>query len=135
MDDGQRDLALAQVAGHRLAQYVFGGGQVEDIIGDLKGHSQTAAVFRQTLFLLSRHSAQNSSEAHAHRKQAGGLAVDELQMLVQRDAAAELLNLQQFAFHHALGQVNEHVEDSEVPLLDGQLESLHVEPVAGQHAA
>jgi hypothetical protein len=42
--------------------------------------------------------------------------------------------LQQFAFHHLLRQVNQNVQHAEVALLHGDLEGLHVEPVAGEHA-
>src|SRR5262249_33801436 len=49
-------------------------------------------------------------------------------------ALAQLFRLQQFALDHLLRQVNEDVKDAEVAFLDGDLESLHVEPVAGKHA-
>ena len=55
-------------------------------------------------------------------------------MLVQRNAFAQLFNLQQLAFHHLLGQVNERVQHTEVALLHGDFEGLHVQPIAGQHA-
>ena len=55
-------------------------------------------------------------------------------MLFERDELAEFLHLQQFAFDHLLRQFDQHVEDAEVALLHGDLEGLHVEPVAGQHA-
>ena len=42
--------------------------------------------------------------------------------------------MQQFAFDHLLRQFDQHVENAEIALLHGDLEGLHVEPVAGQHA-
>ena len=48
--------------------------------------------------------------------------------------AAELLNLQQLAFDHLLGEADEQVEDFEVALFKGDMEGLHVEPVAGEDA-
>src|SRR5205085_647383 len=41
--------------------------------------------------------------------------------------------LQQFAFDHLLSQFDERVENAKIALLHGDFESLHVEPVAGQH--
>ena len=55
-------------------------------------------------------------------------------MLVHGDGFAEALDLQQFAFDHRLREVDERVEDLEIALLHGDLEGLHVKPVAGEHA-
>ena len=55
-------------------------------------------------------------------------------MLFQRDDLAQLLHLQQFALNHLLRQVDQNVQHAEVAFLHGDLESLHVKPVAGQHA-
>ena len=55
-------------------------------------------------------------------------------MLVQRNQFAELLNLQQLAFDHLLGEFDQRVENAEIALLHRDFEGLHVEPVAGQHA-
>ena len=60
--------------------------------------------------------------------------MDEFEVLLHADGLAEPLNLQQLAFDHRLGQVDECIEDGEVALLHCDLEGLHVEPVAGQHA-
>jgi len=38
------------------------------------------------------------------------------------------------AFNHLLGQVDQNVQHAEVALLHGDLEGLHVKPVAGEHA-
>ena len=45
VDDGEGGFAFAEVAGYRLAEDVFGGGQVEDIIDDLEGEAEVATVF------------------------------------------------------------------------------------------
>ena len=47
VDDGEGGFAFAQVAGDGLAEDDFGGGEVEDVIGDLEGHADGAAVFAQ----------------------------------------------------------------------------------------
>ena len=47
---------------------------------------------------------------------------------------ADALQLEQLAFHHHLGEPDEQVENLEITLAQGDLERLHVQPVAGQHA-
>ena len=49
-------------------------------------------------------------------------------------SSPKFLHLEQFAFDHLLREFNQRVEDAEVALLDRDLEGLHVEPVARQHA-
>src|SRR5579859_3000261 len=134
MDDRHGHLPLAQVAGYGLAENFFGGGEVQDIIHDLEGHAQAASEFPDALLLFFGCPRQDRAHSHARGKQAGGLAVDKIEVLVQGDAFAQLFNLEQLAFHHLLGEVDENVEDAEVALLHGDLEGLHVKPVAGEHA-
>ena len=85
-------------------------------------------------FLLGRGAAENRSQAHANREQASGLAEDQIEVLVQRDQLAQLFHLQQFALDHLLREFDQRVENAEIALLHRDLERLHVEPVAGQHA-
>ncbi len=79
--------------------------------------------------------AGQGAQARAHGKQAGGLAVHQFHAVGLADVdVADALELQQFAFHHHLGEADQQVENLEVALAQGDLEGLHVEPVAGQHA-
>ena len=55
-------------------------------------------------------------------------------MLFNRDRLAELFHLQQFALDHLLRQFDQYIKNAEIALLHGNLEGLHVEPVASQHA-
>jgi len=52
-------------------------------------------------------------------------------MLGLANDVAEALHLHQLAFDHLLRESNEEIEDSEVLLLQGDLEGLHVKPIAG----
>ena len=52
----------------------------------------------------------------------------------ERNQLAQFLHLQQFAFDHLLGQIDQRIQDAEVALLHRDFEGLHVKPVAGQHA-
>src|ERR1022692_1932544 len=133
VDHRHGNLTLAQIAGHRLTQNIFGRGQIEDIVDDLKSHAQVVPVLAQSLFLLGRGSSQNRSQSHANGKKAGGLAVNQIEMLIERDQLSELFHLQQFALDHLLRQFNQRVENAEVALLHRHLEGLHVEPVARQY--
>ncbi len=44
VDNSEGGLALAEVAGDGLAEDVFDGGEIEDIIDDLEGETKIAAV-------------------------------------------------------------------------------------------
>ena len=134
VDDGQRRLALAQVAGHRLAQDVFGGGQVQHVVHDLEGQPQVAPILTQQRFGLLVGVGNRSAQLHGDAEQARRLAEDQVEVLLFVDQVAQLLHLQQLALHHLLGQRDQQLQHSEVAFLQRGRERLHVEPVAGQHA-
>ena len=50
VDDGQCGFAFAEVAGDGLAEDVFGGGEVEDVVDDLEGEAEVAAVLAELRF-------------------------------------------------------------------------------------
>src|SRR4051794_18466330 len=91
-------------------------------------------VFAESGLLLGRRASENCSQAHADGKQASCFAEDQIEMLIEGNQLSELLDLQQLALDHLLGEFDKGVENAEVPLLHGNLESLHVQPVARQHA-
>ena len=68
VDDGESCFAFAEVAGDRFAENHFGGGEVEDVIGDLEGHADGAAILAQEKVLLLVGSGENCAELHADRK-------------------------------------------------------------------
>src|SRR5271166_1924338 len=126
--------ALAQVAGHGLAQNFFRSGEVQHVVNDLESHAEVAAVFREAMLVGVTGAGKNSAQLHADRKQAGGLAIDELEVLVHRNGFAQTLDLLQLAFDHFLCEINKRVEDVKIAFLYGDLKRLHVKPVAGEHA-
>ncbi len=79
---GHRGFAFAQIAGDRLAQHLFRGGEVEHVVNNLKCHAEVAAVVGQPLLVGFAGAGENSAQLHADGKQAGGLAVDELEVFV-----------------------------------------------------
>ncbi len=134
VDDGESGFAFAQVAGDRLAEDHFRGGKVQNIIGDLEGHADGAAVFAKLELLLLAGSGKNSAELHADGEEASGFAIDEIEVAVAGDERAELFHLEEFALDHLLGELGEQIEDVKVTLLKRDLKGLHVEPVAGEDA-
>ena len=81
------------------------------------------------------HIREHRAQAHGDAEEARGLAIDQVVVLGFGDQAAEGLGLQQLALDHLLGEADEQVEHLEVALLERDAEGLHVEPVAGEHAA
>ena len=80
---------------------------------------------------MSRQPAQAGADA----EQAGRLAVHQFHAVgFGHVDAADALQLQEFAFHHHLGQADQQIQHVETALAQGNLEGLHVHPVAGQHA-
>src|SRR6266851_3078190 len=134
MNRSHRNLAFSQIAGHRLSQDLFRGGEVKHVIHNLECHAKIASIAPDLVFLLGSCAAEYGHQPHADRKQAGGLAIDQVKVLVERDELAEFLHLQEFAFNHLLREFDQRVENTKVALQDRNLEGLHVEPVAGQHA-
>src|SRR5208282_1018734 len=134
VDDGHGGLAFTQVAGDGLAEHTLGGGQVEDIVDDLEGNAEIAAVLAEALFLGGGGASQDAAYSHADGKQTGGFAVDEIEVLLRRNQLAQFLHLEEFAFDQLLGQFDHHIQDAEIALLHGDLKGLHVEPIAGEDA-
>src|SRR5579859_3735903 len=85
---------------------------------DLEGHAEVAAVVAKLLLDRVGDAREHRAEAHGDAEEAGGLAVDELVVFRLGHHAAECLGLQQFAFHHLLGQADKQVQHLEVALLE-----------------
>ena len=85
--------------------------------------------------MLGVGAAGQRARTRADGKQAGGLAVHQLHAIGFGDVdAADALELQQLAFDHDLGEPDQQVENLKLALAQGDLECLHVEPVARQDA-
>src|SRR5581483_11302362 len=95
---------------------------------------QVATVLTEASLLLGAGAAQDRAQSHADREQARGFAEDQVEVFLEGNQFAEALHLEQFALDHLLSELDERVKDAEIALLDGDLESLHVEPISGEHA-
>jgi hypothetical protein len=102
MNDCHGYFALAQIAGHRLAQNFLRGSEVEHIVDNLESHAEVVAVARYSLLLSGSGLAENCAQPHANRKQASRFPIDEIEMLIEADELAKLFHLQQFALNHLL---------------------------------
>ena len=86
------------------------------------------------VFLLFALSRQHRAQAETDGKQAGRLAIGQLEINVFGNVDPSLPGqLQQFALDHGLGQGNQEVQDLEIALRQGNVKGLHVKPIAGQH--
>jgi len=80
--------------------------------------------------------AENTTEPRAAAEEASGFVVGKFQGVVFGDVdAADFFELEEFALDHFLREIDEDVEDVEIAFLQGDVERLHVEPVAGEDAA
>ena len=132
----QSDFALFQIAEDGLAELFTGSGEVQKIIHQLKGQTCVAAVFGEGFFVDVPEATQNSAEAGTAAEEAGGFVGGEFERIVFGDVhAADFGELQEFAFDHLLREINEDIEYMEIALFKGDLERLHIEPIAGENAA
>src|SRR5690349_9799771 len=92
------------------------------------------SVVAQPALLFLGCFAEHCAETHRYGKETGSLTEYEIKVFIQRDTLAQLFHLQQLAFHHLLREFDQRIENFEVPFLDGNFESLHVKPVAGEDA-
>ncbi len=80
--------------------------------------------------------AKHRAQARASCEQARRLARRKFHgILLGQIHSAQLGQLHKLAFHHVLRQFDQHVQDFEIALGQRHLKRLHVQPVAGQHAA
>ena len=74
----KRDAPLLQVFQDGLSENRFRGGVVEQVVDQLKGHSQRAAVPLDLLFQLGADLSQHAAQPAATAKQVGCFAVTDL---------------------------------------------------------
>ena len=133
-DDRQRDLAFAQVAADRLAERHGVGGVVEQIVDELERDAEVEAVLAQRVGPLGADVAEHAADLRAAAEQVGGLAADDLEVLVLGDVdVAGLGELVELPFDHAQRDVAEHPDDLQRVLRERHRHRLDVEVVAEQH--
>src|SRR5215471_7249552 len=132
INERQGDLALFKIAENWFAQLFCRGGKVQEIIDKLKGEARVAPVLRQSELIRAFPPAKDRAEPGATAEQTRGFVrCEPHSILFGYFDAADLGELDQFAFDHLLSQVDEHVQNTKIALLECHLEGLHVEPVAG----
>jgi hypothetical protein len=79
---------------------------------------------------------EHAAESGASAEEAGGLVSGQLDGIIFGNIhAADLGELDEFAFDHFLGEIDEDVEHAEIAFFESYLERLHVQPIARQNAA
>ena len=132
----QRDFPFFQVAQHRLAQLLRRSREIQQIVYQLKRQPGVPAILRQRLLFLAFQPAEHGPKPRAAAEQASRFVGGQAQCVFFRHVnAPDFFQLDQFAFHHFLGHVDEDIENAKVAFLQRHLEGLHVQPVSGEHAA
>ena len=130
-----RQLALAQVVQDGLADLRDAARVVEQVVDQLEGHAEAAAVLGQPLGgdevaprrEVRRQPARGGEEV-------GGLAADDLEGLLPRDVdRAFLLDADDLALDHRERRVGEDLQDRQVALVERDAHGHRVEVVAEEH--
>src|ERR1035437_2178736 len=114
VDDRHGDFAFAEVAADGFAEDFFAGGEVEHVVHNLEGHADAVTVLAELFDLFGRSAAENSAQAHADGEEAGGFAIDEVEMFLQGNKPAEFFNLEKLSLDHFLRELDQGIEDVEV---------------------
>ena len=73
VDQRQSDFAFFEIAEHRLAELLGGGGEIEQVVHQLKRQAGVAAVVGEGFFFGAFESAKDRAESRAAAEQARGL--------------------------------------------------------------
>src|ERR1700676_3151393 len=115
VDQGQCDFTFPQIVAYRFAKNFFAGGEIQNIVDQLEGDPQVPGIIGQLGFDGFAGSGADGSQAGAGGEQAGGFAVDQLEVIGFGDGYfTDAFQLQQFAFDHHLRQADEQVEGREI---------------------
>ena len=90
-DQRKRHLAFTEVGAHRLAQGDSVPRKVEQVIDQLECHAQIEPVLLQRRFLISADPAKHATNLRAAAEEIGGLAADDLQVLLFGDIRVTVL--------------------------------------------
>ena len=134
VDERQRDLAFAQVAADRLAHRPRVAGEVEEIVHELERHAEVEAVLAQRLLAFVRDLAQHPADLAAAAEEVGGLAADDVEVLVLGDVGVAVLRqLVQLAFDHVQRDVAQHAHEVQRVVRQRQRHRLDVQVIAEQN--
>ena len=76
-DDGQGDLALAEIIAHRFAEPGAVARIIQRVVDQLEGDAEVAAVRPERRLLLGRPLGNGGAHLSGRREQGGGLGVDD----------------------------------------------------------
>ena len=112
----KRQLPFFQIASDRLSQRVFVRRKIQDIVNQLKCHSDIQTVQAQELLLLFARRAQNPAELRAGGKKEGGLAHRNIQVLLLGNIQIPVEGkLNQLSFNHLPRGFDQDIQHLELP--------------------
>ena len=132
-DDGQRDLALAEIAADGFAEDLFVRRVIEHIVDDLERDAEVEAVFAQGDLLFRGTFTEHAADFSATGEEIGRLATDDLQMFLLGDGRiAHLGELVQLAFDHPERDFTQQTHDLKCVLRERHRHRPDVQVVAQQ---
>src|SRR5262249_23804115 len=132
----QCDFPFLQIAQHWFAKLLCRRRKIQQVIHKLKRQTRVRSVIRKRFFLFSFESTEHCAESRASAKKACCFVRRKFQgIFFSHINTANLRELNQFAFDHLLGEINQDIENAEIALFERHLKRLHVQPIAGKHAA
>src|SRR5690242_11936110 len=81
MDYSERRFAFAQIRGNRLAEHIFGCGEVEDVIDNLECETEIASILAELAFDDAGRVRNGCAKLRGDLKEAGSLAEDQVEVL------------------------------------------------------
>ena len=102
VDERQRHLAFTQVGADWLAERSGVAGEIEQVVDHLEGDAEVECVLAQRFLLLRGDAAEHAADLRRAAEQVGGLAPDDVEVLVLGDVGVAVLGeLAQLAFNPA----------------------------------
>jgi len=130
----QRHFPLAEIVAHCLAQSGLVGGVIQRVVHQLERDPQIHAERRQRVPLARRAVGDHRADLARGGEQSGGLALDDLQILVLGGGEVVLrLQLQHLALGDRRGGARQDAQHDQRAVLDHQLERAREQEIADQH--
>lgn len=134
-DQRQSHLPFLQIAEDGLTQFFGRSSEIEQIVDELEGEASLMAIFGKDAADGVICAGEDGAQFGAAAEETGGLAEGKVGGFGFSEVdAIERGKLKKLAFDHVLREANENIENEEIALLKGDLEGLHVKPVAGEDA-
>ncbi len=130
-DERERELALAQVGEHRLAEALLRSHDVEDVVDDLEAHADVAPVLVERPAMALERRGEVGRQGARRREELGCLPAGDLEVLLAGHADHPLQGkAEDLALGHLGGGEREALHRCDVRDLESEVDRPQVEPVA-----